>query len=359
MIKTDKAIQKFGEMITGISDLTGNAQPSTLFLFLTNRFSNLLTEGIDNPRSVAWRKRTHFIIKKLGPAFLPCKQIIENRNYLVNPQANNIQPDCGITLPKEAVIWAPNHGFRDDPLASVLAAKRHSYLLFGSLPAFYNTVDGLTAWANGIVMINRKVKASRVLSMEKAKHTLSLGTDLIMYPEGILNKTPNELVLPLWPGIYRIACETGAKIVPVIHYIRDFDKRGKDNPIHTVIDDPIRIDNLSEKAALSLLRDTLATWFYLMMEVYGKSTRENEINSQDSFVNVWDQHLENLVSLMDYYDREIELCADYRQKEIVRPEQVWKQVATIQNINTDNVLHITFAKQLVENAQKNDFQRRF
>ncbi len=47
---------------------------------------------------------------------------------------------------------------------------------------------------------------------------------LIVFPEGVWNKSPNALSLELWPGIYRIACETGAKIVPIVHYIYDFSE---------------------------------------------------------------------------------------------------------------------------------------
>lgn len=68
------------------------------------------------------------------------------------------------------------------------------------------------------------------------------------FPEGVWNKTPDMLILNLWLVIYRIACETGAKVVPIVHYIRNFT--GKNNLIHTVADDSIRIDDFSEQAAL-------------------------------------------------------------------------------------------------------------
>lgn len=45
------------------------------------------------------------------------------------------------------------------------------------------------------------------------------------------------------------------------------------NLIHTVVDDPIRIDDLTERQALDYLRDIMATWYYLMIEAYSKSTR--------------------------------------------------------------------------------------
>jgi hypothetical protein len=246
--KQNKIIAQYGDMITGLNDLTAGVEPTPLFWLLANKFSYLLSsipEVAVPESSFSWRKKANKIIKAIGPNFLPCPQIFENRNYL-RTHSETAETDNGIVLPKEPVIWMPNHHFRDDPLATVLAAQRNAYILFGSLPQFFNTFDGITAWLNGVIMINRKVALSRKTSVDKAVRTLRHGTDVIMYPEGILNKSPNVLILPLWSGIYRVACETGAKIVPIIHYIREPSIRDKTNPIHTVIDDPIRIDDMSE-----------------------------------------------------------------------------------------------------------------
>lgn len=75
-------------------------------------------------------------------------------------------------------------------------------------------------------------------------------------------------------------------------------------------------------------------------------------------MDAWETHLSARVKTADRYDREIELCADYRPKNILRPEEVWRAVA--ENKSTrENVLDVAFAKQIVEAARANDFQRRF
>lgn len=306
------------------------------------------------------RRQLHFIIKKLGPYFLKNPQIFENRNFLQNPDSDgNIAPDQGICLPSEPVIWAANHAFKDDVLATILAAKRHAYILFGSLPQFFNTIDGITAFLNGVIMTNRKVSASKRSSTAKAVRTVRYGADLMVFPEGVWNKTPNRLLLDLWPGIYHIACETGAKVVPVVHYIRDCTGREKNNPIHTVIADPIRIDDLSEQAAMRYVRDALATWFYLMMDVYGKSSRAEELKGGLTSTAAWEQELTARVKTADRYDREIELNADYRPKNIVRPEQVWQVFADIEKVTTQNAAYVAYAQNLVDELWEWDFQRRF
>lgn len=299
----------------------------------------------------------NFIIKTFGKNFLANPQYIENRNYLRN--AEDTRPDAGITLPETPVIWVANHVFKDDALATLLAMKRHAYFFFGSLPQFYNTFDGITSYLNGVIMLNRKVKGSRKASLDKAIKIIEYGADLMVFPEGGLNKSPNLLLTDLWPGIYRIACETGAQIVPVTHYIRDCCHKGEYNPIHTVIDDPIRIDDLSEKAALVYIRDVLATWLYLMMDVWGKTTRQAMLEGEESTIKAWEKELTARVQTLDKYDKDIELCTDYRPHNIVRPEVVWKNLANIEKITSKNSPYVAYAQNLMDELKKQDFQRRF
>ena len=360
--KLNKILQKYDGLITGVQDLTGGEDPSNLFYLLANHLSYLLDpnpEKVISAKGIVRRRKLNWIIKTLGVHFLSNPQIFENRNYLKNPHATEIAPDPGIVLPREPVFWCSNHAFKDDTLATILAAQRHAYILFGSVPQFYNTFDGITAWLNGVVMTNRKVAVSRHTSVSKAIRAMQFGADLMVFPEGVWNKSPNALILDLWPGIYRIACDTGAKVVPVVHYIRDCTNREKNNPIHTVIDDPISIDNLSERAALELIRDVLATWFYLMMEIYGKSTREDVLEGYDTPVEAWGQSLKARVKTANRYDLEIELCADYRPKWITEPQQVWQAIADVTNITPQNVGHVFYAKQLVAQCAKENFQHRF
>lgn len=360
--KLEKILHKFDGVIASPNDLTCDRKPSTLFYFLANHLSYLLDpdpENVISAKGIARRKKLNPIIKKLGVHFLANPQIFENRNFLRNPYAAEITPDPGIVLPDEPVIWAGNHGFKDDTLATILAAKRHTYILFGSVPQFFNTFDGVTAWLNGVVMTNRKVTVSRHSSVPKAVKAMQLGADMMIFPEGVWNKSPNALLIDLWPGIYRIACETGAKVVPVVHYIRDCTNQEKNNPIHTVVDDPIRIDDLSERAALELVREVLGTWFWLMMEVYGKSTRVEIMRGFATATEAWEQSLADRLKTVDWYDTEIEYCADYRPKWKIDPRDVWRAIADIQTPEKCNITDIEYSRRLIQQNTINDFQRRF
>ena len=47
------------------------------------------------------------------------------------------------------------------------------------------------------------------------EYAISLGADILMYPEGTLNKTENLIVQKLFTGIYDVAIECNALIVPI------------------------------------------------------------------------------------------------------------------------------------------------
>lgn len=379
-----KIVEANKDYITSINDLTGGDDPSLLFYLLiklSDRLLNPENQKEQSKTAIEIRRKLNPIIKKLGPSFLTNPQIIENRNFLMNPTAKVIEEDPGIILPDEPVIWTANHSFKDDTLATVLVA-RHAYILFGSLPQFYNTFDGVTAYLNGVVQANRKVKLSRGASIPKSVGVIKNGADMLIFPEGVWNKTPDRLLLDFWPGVYRTAQETGAKVVPVAHYQRDkTSKKIPGNEIHTVIDDPMDITNMSEKEGLELLRDKIATWYWLMMEQYGKSSNYEEFGLREvmeknnqfltieeqlqlahvrpkTYNEVWEQHLTERVQTAARYDKEIELSADYRPRQKVLPEDVFASIASLEKTeqNKDAVEH---ARQLVKTRRENDFQRRF
>lgn len=355
--KLKKIIEKTGNNITGIRDFTAGEEPSLLFYFLADKLNYLLD---NNPQvaisktGVKIRKKINPIIKAIAPSFLGGKQIIENRKQLIDPKST--EEDEKVVIPNRPVIWVANHGFKDDILASVLAAERNAYIVMGSLPQIYNTFDGITAWLNGVVMVNRKVKESKKATLPKSAQAMEYGTDILIFPEGVWNKSPNELLLDFWPGVYRLAKQQNALVVPLVHYSED--STDKKSTIHTVIDDPIDITQMSEKEGLELLRDKMATWSYLMMEKYGQTTREQLLEGYDSTQEAWEDHLRRRVATADRYDEEIELTADYRPKDKERLEDVFFPIANSEPTK-ENIGHVQEVKKLVKEYKNNNFQRRF
>ncbi len=195
----ENSICKLHTHLSSFSDLIGdNKAPSRLFLYNLKHFGYLLE---DDPKKVIDKKgvliRKYLvgqIIKRLGPLFLSSKQIFENRKDLLYGKK---EKDNKITVPKEPVIWAPNHHFKDDALATIIAEKRPSYMVFGSLPEFYNTINGLLVYLEGALIINRKVQSSRNAIGFKIDRAISLGADVFYCPEGVLDKYTNKNILDL------------------------------------------------------------------------------------------------------------------------------------------------------------------
>lgn len=121
-------------------------------------------------------------------------------------------------LPKQPVIFAPTHGFREDIEHTVVITGRHAYVLQGSLTEVFKTIDGITAWLVGMILVDRTDKESRASVISKMVRVLKFGSNVVIFPEGTWNKSPNELISGLFPGIYEIAQKSGALVVPIATY---------------------------------------------------------------------------------------------------------------------------------------------
>ena len=354
--------EKYRDSLTSFDDLIGDDYEgmSGLFYLYNRRYLHWLSNDPDEAikqGEVRFRRLFYKLLQKIGPGMLKCAQVIENRRQLEDPSSK--EQDDPVVYPDRPVIFVSNHGFYDDALASSLAAGRPAWFFWGSLPLLYNTFNGFASALVGAVVVNRKHKASRAASVSKSLKVMEFGWDVIVYPEGGWNKTPEKPVLDLWRGVYTLSCEAKCAVVPVVHFIRDMEILRRDNAIHTVVDDPIPLYEMEEKEALTYLRDTLASWWWKMAEKYGRSTREAEMSGFSSPAEKWEAHLEKRMKHVDRYDSTSEKIADFRPKEKELPQDVFRPLADVTDITAKNARLILYAKHLVTEAVRSDFQRRF
>ena len=119
-------------------------------------------------------------------------------------------------VPKDKkIIYSATHGFRDDIVLTLKTIDAPVYLLYGSLLDFYYSIDGLALWLNGTIIVDRKDKKSRAAAILKMKRALELGSNLLIYPEGVLNKEQSLIVQKLYTGIYDVAEKEEALVVPI------------------------------------------------------------------------------------------------------------------------------------------------
>ena len=331
-----------------ISDIVGRdrggnqVESSLLFLLLCRVFKKQLrleTKNNSNRTIHIKQSIVYRLFKLVGPLFLNGKKI---------------QQETIIDLPKDnrPLIFAPNHGFVEDCLTTVLVADRQAFILFGSLPQYFNTFNGIAASLNGSILVNRKNKGSRKSSVEKAVSILERGGNLLIFPEGVWNKSPNKLMLDYWPGIVRIAKRTNALIIPVVNLLVD-------KTIHSSRLTAIDPNGQSDDEALMMLRTAMSTELYTLMEKYSHSTRENILKNSSSMAEACDRILqEGADSIGKFYDYPFEITCAYQRKDIVNEQDVFRPIAELKPTN-DNIQHVIYARQRVKTLEMEDYQHRY
>lgn len=250
------------------------------------------------------------------------------------------------------LIFTPNHYFMLDPLSSIMLAEKHAYLVFGTLPHFFNTFYGPEAYLNGSILLNRRDKANRHAVVEKAVRVMEQGSGIIIFPEGGWNKTPNSLVLPLWRGVYTIARRTGAHIIPMAHLLRD-------KMIYSARLAPFDICSYEdEQAALFDLRDTIASGLWSLMEQFSPQSR-TEVMGDFATMH---EYCEDVIAAQTqtsgyYYDFATEagnVGSDLRLPTAPHAADVWRDIGGLE-VSAQNIHHVNHAK----NLHREDYQRRF
>lgn len=192
-----------------------------------NALKYLLSDNISkcvNKSGVIIRKIINPLFRKFMMIFTSTKLVIINKNNVSK---------------KENVIYAGTHGFHDDIIFTIKTANRHAYLLYGNLLDFFKTFHGFGLWVNGVILVDRGNKESRKNAVYKMEQAIKNGTNIVMFPEGTWNKNESLIVQKLHLGIYDVAKETGARVVPIATYLDGkiaYSKQGEAFDI-TYIDD--------------------------------------------------------------------------------------------------------------------------
>ena len=274
-----------------------------------NKFLEYLLDN--NPKKVI-SKKGYRIRKAFSPLVRNVIAPLSSKNkYHIDKNKN---------LPKgRPLIFAPTHGLKDDIGMAIACTGRHTYLLFASLPDFFGTIDGPALWLNGVMLLDRKIKESRRAAKDKMEYAISLGADILMYPEGTLNKTKNLLVQKLFPGIYDVAKSCNALVVPVA-----ITQEGKD--VYSKVGDAVDICQYEKQEGLTVLRDLMATAKYELMEEHSKISRADIENAEE----YWNNFLDDLVNqMLPFYDYEIENSSQFIDKNEITYSQVFEHLNQI------------------------------
>lgn len=148
--------------------------------------------------------------RKLYPIL---RTIIEVRNKL-----NGYKIKCignKSTLTDKPKIFSITHIGKLDIETVITYIKEHFILLTGDFEDLYGTVDGTFLFLNGCVFVRKDDAADRHLSKEKMIQVLKSGSNVMWFPEGAWNLSPNLPMLQMPYGIIDAAQQTDAVIIPI------------------------------------------------------------------------------------------------------------------------------------------------
>lgn len=227
---------------------------------------------------------------------------------------------------KKPIIFAVSHIGKFDIEVVSEAIKSHYYLLSGDYEHLQGTVDSQFLSLNGVIYFNEKVKWDRQSVQQRMIDLLRQGGNLMYFPEGTWNLTPNLPMLPCYWGIVDIAKQGKAIIVPIAceQYGKFFKINiGKNFDMSEYGDKPI-----DKTTAIINLRDTLSTLKYEIWESNGiKKRKEIEPNECQRYIDTrlkeWPYFTEN------YIDNMI-----FKPKGIIQSEEAFSHLGNITpNIN--------------------------
>lgn len=180
----------------------------------------------------------------------------------------------------QPIIFAVTHVGKFDVEVVSEAIREHYYLLSGDYEHIQGIIDAPFLNANGVIYFNERVKADRRSASERMISLLKQGGNLMYFPEGTWNLSPNLPMLPCYWGIIDVARNGGATIIPVA--AEQYEK-------HFVINIGDNFDvthyGNDKKQAIEDLRDILATLKWEIWEAQPLLRRE-DVKPED-----WDNYI--------------------------------------------------------------------
>ena len=186
--------------------------------------------------------------------------VIKFRNRLNGYQLKVIGDERSETT--RPIIYAVTHiGKADIEVVSEVIGK-HFFLLSGDFESLHDTVDGMFLGINGVLYFNEKDKEDRQNVKRKMLNILLEGGNILYFPEGTWNLSPNLPLNRCYYGIIEVALNANAIIIPIA--LEQYDKQfiakvGKNFDVKDYVDLDIEPVHKVKIKVIQYLRDELAT----------------------------------------------------------------------------------------------------
>ena len=158
----------------------------------------------DKLKGIELRKKIHFLINII----LEIDKVISREKNILIGNENKALKD----IPK---IFACTHIGGNDIQRTFEVIKEPAYLMLGDPGILYKKLIYQGLKLNGVIPLETKNRLDRKVAYNRSIELLENGGNLLIYPEGAWNVSPNEIVMKTFVGTVRMAKETGAQIVPI------------------------------------------------------------------------------------------------------------------------------------------------
>ena len=206
--------------------------------------------------------------------------------------------------------------------------KKPAYLMLGDPGILYKKLIYQGLKMNGVIPLETKDREDRKIAYNRSIELLKKGGNLLIYPEGAWNVTPNLVVMKLFTGTVRLAQETGSEIIPIA--VEQYGQKFYFNigANYEIAAD----DSRSQQELTDDLRDKLATLKWELMLVQPKLKRE-EIPD-----NYLEQFQNEIVGRCNYgygFSLEDAISESFHDKSVISEEEVFSFLENIE-INKNN-----------------------
>ena len=271
----------------------------------------------DKLKGIELRKKIHFLIN-----------IILEIDKVISREENIIIGNENKALKNTPKIFACTHIGGNDIQRTLQVIKEPAYLMLGDPGILYKKLIYQGLKLNGVIPLETKNRLDRKVAYNRSIELLKNGGNLLIYPEGAWNVSPNEIVMKTFVGTVRMAKETGAYIVPIAveQYGKNFYFNiGKNYGIASN-------SNKNENELNNELRDKLATLKWQIMETQ-KMVKRDSI--PDNYINKFQSDIVEKCNYGYGFSLEDALSEKFHDKTVISEDEVFSFLNNL-NINKNN-----------------------
>ncbi|MGN0431108.1 MAG: lysophospholipid acyltransferase family protein [Lachnospiraceae bacterium] len=235
------------------------------------------------------------------------------------------------------VIFAVSHIAKLDFEIISEVIKQQYFVLAADFIVVKGKFPGLFFWLNGVVYIDVLDKDDRKNSRDLMVKILEQNGNIMIFPEGAWNLSPNEIFYDIQLGAVDMALETGAVIIPIS--LEQYEEKKK---FVINMGDVIDLNRMNESTRecklkkTSELRDILATLKYEIWEREG-ITKRSDIKS-----NYWSDFVLRRCAEWPGYDFHGQIDNCYIPKAKL---EYWDLMRDLRNMKVSEANRFLFMKQ--------------